>query len=215
MYEVLAISDLHLGCKDSYPNKILQVLSEVEAKKIIIVGDLFESKHLKRLKKEHWQILSKLRKLSKKSEVIYLTGNHCFLNFEFMGCLLGFKTSEEYTDIINDKKFLFIHGDIFDMYISQFSFVTEICSEAYYYLRLHFPAIAKFIRKKLFKSLDTDKYEKNAIKYCELKRCDFIVCGHSHEGKIKGKFLNTGSFCEDDCSYITIDSKGRFNLHHI
>ena len=126
MHEVLAISDIHLGDKDCQAIQLLKVLKKEKAKTILIVGDLFDHHNLNRLNKTHWKVLSKLRKLSKKSKIIYLIGNHCFLKAEFMSILLGFDCRDEYEFDIKDKKFRAVHGDIFDIYFSKYKSITEV-----------------------------------------------------------------------------------------
>lgn len=208
-YQILAISDIHLGSKDTNTEFLLKVLKNVKAKKILIVGDLFDHHNLYRFKKDHWKVLSKLRKLSKKSKVIYLIGNHCFLKAEFMSILLGFECVDEYEFDIKGKKFLVTHGDIFDLFFTKYRFFTNILVKFYYFIRDLHPYAENLFKKKTISLADKiTNIKKTAISYCIQKDKDFIICGHSHVGEIDEKYINTGSFCEDVCSYITIDSKG-------
>ena len=151
MHEVLAISDIHLGDKDCQANQLLKVLKKEKAKTILIVGDLFDHHNLNRLNKTHWKVLSKLRKLSKKSKIIYLIGNHCFLKAEFMSILLGFDCRDEYKFDIKNKKFIAVHGDIFDIYFSKYKSITEFIVNLYYIIRHYTPFADNFfklLRKK-------------------------------------------------------------------
>ena len=98
MNDHLILSDIHLGDDKCRADLVLQILKKYPAKKIIIAGDLFDSHHLSRLRKSHWKVLSRLRKMSKKTKIVYLIGNHCFLKAEFMSILLGFDCRDRYRD---------------------------------------------------------------------------------------------------------------------
>ena len=176
MNEVLAISDIHLGDKDCQANKLLKVLKKEEAKTILIVGDLFDHHNLNRLNKTHWKVLSKLRKLSKKSKIIYLIGDHCFLKAEFMSILLGFDCRDEYEFQIKNKKFIAVHGDIFDIYFSKYKNITEFINQLYYIIRHYTPFADNFfklLRKKTESFGEkTSNIKQNAIKYCEFNKKD-------------------------------------------
>ena len=65
-FDYLIVSDIHLGDKDCKADLLLKILKKQKAKNIIIAGDLFDHHNLHRLNKEHWKVLSKFRKLSKK-----------------------------------------------------------------------------------------------------------------------------------------------------
>jgi predicted phosphodiesterase len=44
---------------------------------------------------------------------------------------------------------------------------------------------------------------------------DTIICGHTHLPEHTDKYINTGSFCEKECSYVVIDKKGKIRLTKI
>jgi len=208
----LIISDIHLGDNDCKADILLKVLKKYKAKTIIIAGDLFDNHNLNRLKGNHWKVLSKLRKLSKKQKVIYLIGNHCFLKAEFMSILLGFDCKDEYVLELKDQKILVVHGDIFDIYFSRFKFMTDFIIRLYYIFRHYTPFADDFF--KLFKNKTNNFIEKssdmkkNALKYIQDHNYDKVICGHSHIPEYDNKYINTGSFCEEKCSFVIINKKG-------
>lgn len=215
-YEYLIISDIHLGSKDCKAEKLLKILKKVKAKRIIIAGDLFDHHNLYRFKKTHWQVLSKIRKLSKKTKIIYLIGNHCFLKAEFMSILLGLKCNNEYEMELNNKKILVVHGDIFDIYFTKYKVLTNFIVKIYYIIRRYTPFADDFFR--IFKSRSdsfvekSSKVKENAIKYIDKNGFDQVICGHTHVPEISDRYLNLGSFCEEQCTYLTIDKKGNIKL---
>lgn len=216
MNKYLIISDIHLGDKDSKPEILLKVFKKYKAKTIIIAGDLFDHHNLNRLKSNHWKVLSKLRKLSKKCKIIYLIGNHCFLKAEFMSILLGFDCRDEYSIELKNEKILVIHGDIFDMFFTKYKIITNFIVKLYYILRHYTPFADDMFR--LFKHKTNNFVEKasdmkkNALKYIEFNNYDKVICGHSHTADYDDKYINTGSFCEKECSFVIIDNKEEIKL---
>src|SRR6185437_9056133 len=72
------ISDIHLG-SDCCQAKMLEAfLENIESRstRLILNGDVFDSMDFRRLEKHHWRILSRLRKISDKMEVVWVVGNH-------------------------------------------------------------------------------------------------------------------------------------------
>ena len=216
MNKYLIVSDIHLGDKDSKPEILLKVLKKYKAKTIIIAGDLFDHHNLKRLKRNHWKVLSKLRKLSKKCKIIYLIGNHCFLKAEFMSILLGFDCRDEMQIQINNDKILVVHGDIFDIYFTRFKWITNTIIKLYYAIRHYTPFADDFFRLLKHKTNNfvekSGDMKKNALKYIEFNNFDKVICGHSHLKEYSEKYINTGSFCEKECSFVIIDNKEEIKL---
>lgn len=215
----LIISDIHLGDKNSKVDTLLKVLKEYRARNIIIAGDLFDHHNLNRLNKNHWKVLSKLRKLSKKSKIVYLIGNHCFLKAEFMSILLGFKCKDEVVLDIDNKKVLVVHGDIFDIYFTRFKIITNFIIKLYYIVRHYTPFADDFFKLLKHKTNNfiekSSDMKKNAINYIKFNNYDKVICGHSHLSEYSDKYINTGSFCEKECSFIIINRKDEIKLHKI
>jgi UDP-2,3-diacylglucosamine pyrophosphatase LpxH len=201
MNKYLIVSDIHLGDKDCKAEILLKVLKRHKAKTIIIAGDLFDHHNLNRLKGNHWKVLSKLRKLSKKQKVIYLIGNHCFLKAEFMSILLGFDCKDEYILELKDQKI---------------KYITNFIIKLYYIFRHYTPFADDFFR--LFRNHTNSFTEKssdmkrNALKYIQNNNYDKVICGHSHIAEYSDKYINTGSFCEERASFVIIDNKNNIDL---
>lgn len=216
MNKYLIVSDIHLGDKDCKADKILKVLKKYKAKTIIIAGDLFDHHNLNRLKGNHWKVLSKLRKLSKKQKVIYLIGNHCFLKAEFMSILLGFDCKNEHIIELNNQKILVVHGDIFDMFFTRYKVITNLLIKLYYIIR-HYTAYAddffRLLKHRTNSFIEkAGDMKKNALKYIEFNNYDKVICGHSHIAEYDDKYINTGSFCEKETSFVIIDKNNNIEL---
>ncbi|MCY7360682.1 MAG: metallophosphoesterase, partial [Ignavibacteria bacterium] len=77
--DTLIISDIHLGSKASRPLQVKEMLESYRFKRLILLGDIFDDLNFTRLNKEHWNLLSYIRKLSnpeKNIEVVWVEGNH-------------------------------------------------------------------------------------------------------------------------------------------
>lgn len=68
---------------------------ELLSAKLILNGDVFDSIDFRRLKKNHWKVLSLIRKLSDHLEIIWLCGNHDG-SAELVSHLLGVSVQDEY-----------------------------------------------------------------------------------------------------------------------
>jgi UDP-2,3-diacylglucosamine pyrophosphatase LpxH len=64
MNEIVIISDVHLGSDVCQVEQLSKFLDKVSTQTLIINGDLFDSWDFRRLRKDHWKILKKLRQLS-------------------------------------------------------------------------------------------------------------------------------------------------------
>src|SRR5438477_12077336 len=62
-YDTVILSDLHLGSEVSRAEAASQMLKAVSFSRLILLGDIFCDLNFRRLKKEHWQFLSYIRKL--------------------------------------------------------------------------------------------------------------------------------------------------------
>src|SRR5437870_13294733 len=91
-YDTVILSDLHLGSEVSRAKAALQMLKAVSFNRLILLGDIFSDLNFGRLKKEHWQFLGYIRKLSnpkRQVEVVWVEGNHDRGLTEVMSHLVG------------------------------------------------------------------------------------------------------------------------------
>jgi len=72
----LILSDIHLGSRNCNSNALLQLLETERFDRLILNGDTVNSVNLKKLRPEHWQVLSQLRDIGKRRELILIRGNH-------------------------------------------------------------------------------------------------------------------------------------------
>ncbi len=98
--DAVIISDIHLGAENCQAKAIGELLQsmldgELRACKLIINGDVFDSIDFRRLKKTHWKVLSLIRHLSDKMEIVWIVGNHDG-SADIISHLLGVRVEELY-----------------------------------------------------------------------------------------------------------------------
>ncbi|MEJ2006939.1 MAG: UDP-2,3-diacylglucosamine diphosphatase, partial [Acidobacteriota bacterium] len=111
--DTIIISDLHLGSVVSRAEDARRMLQSKTFRRLILLGDIFCDLNFRRLKSEHWALLSYIRKLSnpkRKVEVVWVEGNHDRGLSEVMSHLVGIKVYQEYRWKYVGTRYLAVHG---------------------------------------------------------------------------------------------------------
>ena len=99
VFDTLILSDVHLGSEISRARDALDLLKSTTFHRLILLGDIFNDLNFRRLKKEHWQFLSYIRKLSnpkRNVEVVWVEGNHDLGLSDLMSHLVGIPVYQQY-----------------------------------------------------------------------------------------------------------------------
>ncbi len=224
MYDAIILSDLHLGssnCQAKSLAKFLEGLAEqkITTATLILNGDVFDSFDFRRLKKNHWRVLSLLRKLSDQIEIIWICGNHDG-SAEIVSHLLGVAVKDEYELRSGNRKILILHGHIFDDFIDAHPVLTWLGDMVYFFLqwidRTHyFAKLAKKGSKTFLRC--AQKIKEGSIQYAHKKSCQAVCCGHTHQATCdlsqQAHYYNSGCWTETPCSYLTVID-GHIELKH-
>ena len=221
--DTVIVSDLHLGIKVSQAELLLELLKNLNFKRLILLGDVFEDNNLNRLNREQWQVLSYIRSLTnpkRDKEVIWVRGNHDRKMYKNISPLVGVHFVEQYAWTYNGVRYLAIHGDQFDYYMSKSRRFTEVISKAYSFIRnIDFgnSAITSLI-DKIHNSLlrPRSRLAHAAAVYAHEHNATIIFCGHTHEVfsksfVISGKTItyhNTGCWTKLPATYAVIGKAG-------
>jgi UDP-2,3-diacylglucosamine pyrophosphatase LpxH len=215
VYDAVIISDIHLGSDNCQAKYLVHFLESIRhgtmpTKRLILNGDVFDSIDFRRLKKQHWRILSLLRKLSDEIEITWINGNHDG-PAEIVSHLLGVTCSDEIIVESGDAKILFLHGHRFDEFISRYPVLTWFADRIYHYLqkidKTHYFAKLAKRNSKIFLRC-AQKIEADSIKHAARKGCTAVCCGHTHlpvanaVGTIG--YFNSGCWTEKPCHYLTV-----------
>lgn len=221
-YHTLIISDLHLGARICRTEKILKVLSEVHFKNLIINGDLFDSNTVFKFNSLHWQILSKISLIAENGNVFLVGGNHG-RKLDPLAKKMGIKILEHYSFDLGGKKFLCLHGDEFDMYIKKLPLTSDFFTKIYYLIqridgnKLSFSTVIKRLSKQVLGI--SRRQQRLAFERGRSQNANVIICSHTHIPHMSKKdeisFFNSGSFCSEPSTFITVEKNGTVMLNEV
>jgi UDP-2,3-diacylglucosamine pyrophosphatase LpxH len=229
-YKAVIVSDLHLGTKDSKAKEFIEFLEQHPTDPLILNGDIIDGWALNRgakWKKQHTNAISKILKVSNKTKVIWIRGNHDEFLAEFIG--MHFGNIEIREDYIINNHFVF-HGDVIDVFITKYKWLAKIGSVGYdfalwlnrWYNRyrvwrgLPYQSISQEIKAgvKAATSYIND-FEIAAIKMASKHGCQGVICGHIHQPAdlmINGvRYLNSGDWVENRTA-ILLDYQDKFTI---
>jgi UDP-2,3-diacylglucosamine pyrophosphatase LpxH len=223
VYDAIIISDLHLGSDNCQAKSLCRFLesignNELATARLILNGDVFDSFDFRRLKKSHWKVLSLIRKLSDRIEIVWLLGNHDS-SVEVFSHLLGVTVQDEYVLSSGRHKVLILHGHIFDEFLDAHPILTWFSDVIYFLLqridKTH--TIAKYAKKSSKTFVRCAKViEDKSIVYARRKPCSIVCCGHTHHAKVNEEgsipYYNSGCWTERPSTYLTVQD-GQVALH--
>lgn len=216
----LILSDFHLGTKVSCSKRAITLLKSFQFKKLILLGDIFEDLDFNRLRESDWEFLSLISKLSKKSKVIWIEGNHDKGLAKIFASFTGSRVYKVYRWKYQGKKYLAIHGHQFDNFLIENTFISLLANQIYnliQFIDFKDRRVSRFIKAKSKGWLRLSKKVANrALLFARLQNVDYIFCGHTHKAtkKKKGKirYYNSGCWTDTPSTYITLDSK-KIQIH--
>ena len=240
-YRSIFISDVHLGTNDCKAEMLCNFLKFNSANTLYIVGDFIDGwkiqKNKWKWKKSHTEVIRQILKFSKKgSRVIYVAGNHD----EFLRPMVPYGISFGKIEICNKidhigadgKRYLVIHGDMFDGITSLAPWISFLGDSAYDFLlslnnnynwirrKLGFGywSFSKYLKHKVKGAVDfIFQFENNITDYCKRKFYCGVICGHIHNAEIKNIdniiYMNTGDWVES-CTALVEHFDGTFEIIH-
>ncbi|TCT01001.1 UDP-2,3-diacylglucosamine diphosphatase [Aquabacter spiritensis] len=235
-FRALFISDVHLGTKGCQAELLLDFLKYHESDTLYLVGDIVDGWRLRSSwywPQQHNDVVQKLlRKGRKGTRMVYLPGNHDEFLRDYYGTHFGGIEVVETAihEAADGKKYLVIHGDVFDLVVRHAKWLAFLGDGAYT-LALGINTYVNFVRRKLgltYWSLSqwAKLKVKNAVNYIgkfeeavadEAKRhkVDGVICGHIHHAMIHDQFgvryINCGDWVES-CTAVAEHHDGRMEI---
>src|SRR5262245_12440655 len=223
MIDAVLLSNLHLGSANCQAKRIVRLLEtvadgELPTARLILNGDVFDSFDFRRLTKNHWKVLSLIRKLSDEVEIIWLAGNHDG-SAEIVSHLLGVTVEDDYVLQSGGERLLVLHGDVFDAFIDDHPILTWMADRVYRLLqrlgKTHsFAKLAKHGSKTFLRC--AQKIEEGAVELARRRGCTAVCCGHTHVAVARTEqpipYFNSGCWTELPCTYLTV-ADGEVRLH--
>jgi UDP-2,3-diacylglucosamine pyrophosphatase LpxH len=232
----LFLSDIHLGARGCQADKLLDFLRHFEAGTIYLVGDIVDGWQLRTgwyWPQTHNDVVQKLlRQARKGARMFYIPGNHDEFLRDYYGTHFGgIEVLEDAIHVAADgKRYLVIHGDLFDVVIRHARWLALLGNNAYdlaISLNTYFNAIRRALGLTYWSLSQWAKLKvKNAVNFigeyeatlaAEARRrgVDGVICGHIHHAVIRDAsglcYINCGDWVES-CTAVIEHVDGRFEI---
>jgi UDP-2,3-diacylglucosamine pyrophosphatase LpxH len=223
-YRSIFISDVHLGTRDCKAEYLNNFLKNNTCELLYLVGDIIDGWKIQQNKlkwhQSHTDVIRRvLKQCKQKTRVIYVAGNHD----EFLRIMIPYGVSFGRIEICNQadhvgidgKKYLVVHGDLFDSVARLAPWISLLGDRAYDFIlrvnsrynwcrhRLGFGywSLSQWLKRKVKKAVDfMFKFEKTLAAYCKKRGYDGVICGHIHHAEIKEidgvTYMNDGDWVE-------------------
>ena len=222
--EVAVISDVHLGTYGCHAKELLDYLSSIKPKILVLNGDIIDIWQFRKsyFPSKHLEVIKKIISMSTKgTKVYYITGNHDEFLRKFTDLHMGnISLIDKLVLELDHKRAWIFLGDVFDSSITQAKWLAKLGGWGYDILilinRFINWVLARFNKEPYSLSKKIKNNVKSAVKFItnfenvcvELaieNDYDYVICGHIHEPKIefmeneKGEvfYLNSGDWVEN------------------
>jgi UDP-2,3-diacylglucosamine pyrophosphatase LpxH len=227
----LILSDIHLGSRHCNHSLIAEVLEREAFDRLILNGDTIHNVNFRKFTKPHWALLDRFRKLARERELILIRGNHDheidFIHYQksqslttghILPALLEVPMREEYRLEVQGQNYLVLHGDRFDPTM-RYPVVTEVAFMAYQFTTKFSKKLAKWLKKKSKRwGGILEIVRGQSVRFAQNENYPGVITGHTHfaEDVLVDDihYVNTGSWTESPCAYVTLDHDG-LELHHV
>ena len=240
--EVAVISDVHLGTYGCHAKELLDYLSSIKPKILVLNGDIIDIWQFRKsyFPSKHLEVIKKIISMSTKgTKVYYITGNHDEFLRKFTDLHMGnISLIDKLVLELDHKRAWIFHGDVFDASITQAKWLAKLGGWGYDILilinRFINWVLARFNKEPYSLSKKIKNNVKSAVKFItnfenvcvELaieKGYDYVICGHIHEPKIEfmenenGEtfYLNSGDWVENLTALEYNNKKWKLYKHDI
>ena len=238
-YRALFISDVHLGSQGCQAEALCAFLKKTSASEIFLVGDIIDGWRLKKnwfWPKSHTQVIRAILDLSRKgTKITYIIGNHdeflrAFLQFRMSFGDIAVKNRAVYNGI-DGKRYLVVHGDMFDGMMRADSKFIMALGDAVYdglfwinsrlntlrrWLGLPYWSLAAALKKHSKRArVYIRTFGEHVAGYCKRKGFDGAICGHLHVAEVREidgiTYMNDGDWVEN-CTALAEHHDGRWEI---
>lgn len=213
----LFISDMHLGARACRDEALLGFLQAHTAKRIYLVGDIFDTWHAIGA---HWSahqhaiIALLLARAQNGVQIIYTPGNHDAFFRPYIGTKVGNITVANHAlhTSANGKRYLVIHGDSVDIFAGRFPLLSRLAAKAENSLRGFGNALQHLLRRfdvPIGDQVDwliltvnnmiraQDDFQSRLADLARKHGADGIICGHFHQPALHDDLGVTYANCGD------------------
>ncbi|MEZ5783419.1 MAG: UDP-2,3-diacylglucosamine diphosphatase [Rhizobiaceae bacterium] len=235
-YRTLFLSDVHLGTRGAQVGALLEFLKHHDADTIYLVGDIIDGWRLRQSwywPQQHNDVVQKLlRKARKGARIVYIPGNHDEFLREYCGTAFGGVEIRDTAihEAADGKRYLVIHGDIFDVVVRHARWLAFLGDWAYE-VAMWLSRRINFIRRRMglaYWSLSAwakqkvkhavnfiGKFEETLAAEARREDVDGVICGHIHSAALRSidglTYINTGDWVES-CTAAVEHFDGRIEI---
>jgi UDP-2,3-diacylglucosamine pyrophosphatase LpxH len=235
-YRALFISDVHLGTRGCQAERLLDFLRVHDGETIYLVGDIVDGWALRSSwywPQPHNDVVQKLlRKARKGARIVYVPGNHDEFLRDYFGTHFG--GIEVMDHVVHDgadgERYLVIHGDHFDLVVTQARWLALLGDKAYDVallanrwfnalrrrLGFQYWSLSQWAKLKVKNAVNfIGNFEKTLVEEARRVGAGGVICGHIHHAAIHDDFgiryVNCGDWVES-CTAIAEHFDGRFEI---
>ena len=236
-FRTLFLSDFHLGTRGCQVRPLLNFLQSHDAETIYLVGDIIDGWRLQARwywPDSHNDVLRCLmNKARRGTRLVYVPGNHD----EFARAYCGGESSgdlefadETIHEAADGKKYLVLHGDVFDPVQSKARWLAFLGDNAYVAalginivlnrigrtLGLPYWSFSNWAKMRVKSAVNfIGHYEQAVANAAREHDVDGVVCGHIHRAALHEDFgiiyVNCGDWVES-CTAVAEHFDGHFEL---
>jgi len=236
-YRSIFISDCHFGYSISRADLLANFLKYHTCENLFLVGDIVDFWVLE--KKWHWPIddayavVEIFKKIQNGTRVVYITGNHDDIIRAHINDIhidgIEFLNELPYMSIMG-KRYLIIHGDLFDNEQPVWDVLSHLGNNAYLIslhinkfvnrLRAYFKmppwSLSLYLKQNIKGAVNfIIKFEDHMTEYCRRGGYDGAICGHIHSAGIRKigelDYMNCGDWVES-CTALVENIEGSFEI---
>lgn len=232
------LSDLHLGTPACQAGRLLDFLRGYDCEHLFLLGDIVDFWHMRR-RGVHWSaeqntVVQKILKRARHDvHVLYVPGNHDEAAREHAGTLFGNISIElDHVHLAADgKRYLLIHGDLFDKVTQHHGWVAALGTHMYDWLvdlntwlswvrrTLRIPgywSLAGYAKRKVTGAVNyVYRFEQALLRQARERGVDGVICGHIHVAALREEdgiaYINCGDWV-DSCTAVIEHIDGRMEL---
>lgn len=235
-FKTIVVSDIHLGTTNSKAKEVVRFLKNNTCETLILNGDIIDGWQLRKggqWKKKHTRFFRVILKMIEKynTKVIYVRGNHDdfldhILPFEFAGISIV----KDYIYESFNKRYIVIHGDIFDAITTNLKWLAKLGDTGYTFLLwlnkmynnyrvkrgLPYYSLSQVVKQKVKSAVSyISDYEKELVAIARKKECAGVICGHIHHPAMNQYgdvlYLNSGDWVES-LTAVVEDYQGNWKI---
>ena len=238
-YKSIFISDIHLGTRGCQADALCAFLKSNTCDNLFLVGDIVDGWRLRKkwyFPQSHANVIRRILTSAKRgTQVYYILGNHDealrkFLQFDIV--LGNIKLLDRYEYLaVNNKKYLVIHGDFFDVLMVDKKWLMHLGDNLYNFMiwfNTHFNSVrmlfgfsywslSRWLKNNTKQAVNyIQNYEKHVSSYCKSEGYDGVICGHIHHAEIKIihgiEYMNDGDWVESATALLE-HTDGTFEIY--